>query len=304
MCSLLWLLLHGVATADEAGPVCPSAVPVRVACFGDSLTAGDAKFDGYAKVQHGSRLGSDSVFSRGSYPRVLAGLLGPRFQVQAFAKSGMPMTELLPSACVVPGNDNASRVELVPHAAPSDYASATAAVARCHEALDLPPVLQAKAHGGDTRMAWRGDGRHPLLQAVVSSRPHIVLLLLGTNDAGELSYMNHIRPWYIATSTVNPQGMSLACYRQKSGTGHAHACAGRREPLRALREDRCAHGPCARGGGPDALGLPTLRLTLLRLALLRLALATGVRARPTSPYGGTVGRASAVLPHARVQLPP
>jgi len=223
MCSLLWLLLHGVATADEAGPVCPSAVPVRVACFGDSLTAGDAKFDGYAKVQQGSRLGSDSVFSRGSYPRVLAGLLGPRFQVQAFAKSGMPMTELLPSACVVPGNDNASRVELVPHAAPSDYASATAAVARCHEALDLPPVLQAKAHGGDTRMAWRGDGRHPLLQAVVSSRPHIVLLLLGTNDAGELSYMNHIRPWYIATSTVHPQGMStLACYRQKSGTGHAH----------------------------------------------------------------------------------
>ena len=207
MCvTFLMLLLRGVAskiskgdatpvTADEAGPLCPSAVPVRVACFGDSLTAGDAKFVGDAElktglplgVQPGSKLGSDSVFSRGSYPRVLAGLLGPRFQVQAFAKSGMPLTGLLPSACVVPGDDHASLVELVPHAAPSDNASAVAAVARCHEALDLPPVLQAEADGG--RMAWRGHGRHPLLQAVVASRPHIVLLLLGTNDARELSYI-------------------------------------------------------------------------------------------------------------------
>ena len=80
--------------------------------------------------------------------------------------------------------DNASSVELVPHAAPSDNGSA---VARCHEALDLPPVLQAEAHGGG--VAWRGHGRHPLLQAVVASRPHIVLLLLGTNDARELSYI-------------------------------------------------------------------------------------------------------------------
>ena len=79
------------APADEAGPVCPSAVPVRVACFGDSLTNGDAKFAGdaeeFARLRAGdfgrSKLGSDSVFSRGSYPRVLAGLLGPRFQVQA-----------------------------------------------------------------------------------------------------------------------------------------------------------------------------------------------------------------------------
>ena len=179
--------IGAVATADEAGPVCPSAVPVRVACFGDSLTNGDAKFAGVAEVQSGSKLGSNSVYSRGSYPRVLAGLLGPRFQVQAFAKSGMPLTGLLPSACVVPGDDHASLVELVPHAAPSDNASAVAAVARCHEALDLPPVLQAEAHGG--RMAWRGHGRHPLLQAVVASRPHIVLLLLGTNDARELSYI-------------------------------------------------------------------------------------------------------------------
>ena len=75
----------------EVGPVCPSAVPVRVACFGDSLTNGDAKFAGdaeeFARLRAGdfgrSKLGSDSVFSRGSYPRVLAGLLGPRFQVQA-----------------------------------------------------------------------------------------------------------------------------------------------------------------------------------------------------------------------------
>ena len=179
--------IGAVATADEAGPVCPSAVPVRVACFGDSLTNGDAKFAGVAEVQSGSKLGSNSVYSRGSYPRVLAGLLGPRFQVQAFAKSGMQLTDLLPSACVVPGEYNASHVELVPYVAPSENASATAAVARCHKALDLPPVLQAEAHGGDQRKAWRGDGRHPLLHAVVASRPHIVLLLLGTNDAGELS---------------------------------------------------------------------------------------------------------------------
>ncbi len=109
--------------------------------------------------------------------------------MQAFAKSGMQLTDLLPSACVVPGKDNASHVELVPYVAPSDNASATAAVARCHKALDLPTVLQAEALGGDQRKAWRGDGRHPLLHAVVASRPHIVLLLLGTNDASELSYI-------------------------------------------------------------------------------------------------------------------
>ena len=199
---MLWVLLASTpATADEAGPVCPSAEPVRVACLGDSLTNGDAKFVGEPRVELGSRLGSDSVFSRGSYPRVLAGLLGPRFQVKAFAQSGMPLTDLLPSACVVPGNDEASRVELVPHTAPSDNASATAAVARCHEALDLPTVLQAEVQQGRKRMVWRGDGRHPLLQEVVASRPHVVLLLLGTNDAGELSHTHtHARV------RVMPQG--------------------------------------------------------------------------------------------------
>ena len=44
--------------------------------------------------------------------------------------------------------------------APSDNASATAAVARCHKALDLPMVLQAEMHEGRMRMVWRGDGRH------------------------------------------------------------------------------------------------------------------------------------------------
>ena len=201
---MLWVLLASKippATADEAGPVCPSAEPVRVACLGDSLTNGDAKFVGEPRVELGSRLGSDSVFSRGSYPRVLAGLLGPRFQVKAFAQSGMPLTDLLPSACVVPGKDEASPVEVVPHTAPSDNASAAAAVARCHEALDLPTVLQAEMHQGRPRMVWRGDGRHPLLQEVVASRPHVVLLLLGTNDAGELSHTHtHAR------GRVMPQG--------------------------------------------------------------------------------------------------
>ena len=198
---MLWVLLASTPATDEAGPVCPSAEPVRVACLGDSLTNGDAKFVGEPRVELGSRLGSDSVFSRGSYPRVLAGLLGPRFQVKAFAQSGMPLTDLLPSACVVPGNDDASRVELVPHTAPSDNASATAAVARCHEALDLPTVLQAEVDKGRPRMVWRGDGRHPLLQEVVASRPHVVLLLLGTNDAGELSHTHtHARV------RVMPQG--------------------------------------------------------------------------------------------------
>ena len=215
---MLWVLLASKiapATANEAGPVCPSAEPVRVACLGDSLTNGDAKFVGEPRVELGSRLGSDSVFSRGSYPRVLAGLLGPRFQVKAFAQSGMPLTDLLPSACVVPGNDDASRVELVPHTAPSDNASATAAVARCHEALDLPTVLQAEVHQGRKRMVWRGDGRHPLLQEVVASRPHVVLLLLGTNDAGELSIHIHMHvcvscrraepPSTVLPPTVHPQ---------------------------------------------------------------------------------------------------
>ena len=199
---MLWVLFASTpATADEAGPVCPSAEPVRVACLGDSLTNGDAKFVGEPRVELGSRLGSDSVFSRGSYPRVLAGLLGPRFQVKAFAESGMPLTDLLPSACVVPGKDEASPVEVVPHTAPSDNASAAAAVARCHEALDLPTVLQAEMHQGRPRMVWRGDGRHPLLQEVVASRPHVVLLLLGTNDAGELSHTHtHARV------RVMPQG--------------------------------------------------------------------------------------------------
>ena len=67
---MLWVLLASKitpATADEAGPVCPSAEPVRVACLGDSLTNGDAKFVGEPRVELGSRLGSDSVFSRGSY---------------------------------------------------------------------------------------------------------------------------------------------------------------------------------------------------------------------------------------------
>ena len=198
---MLWVLLASTPASDEAGPVCPSAEPVRVACLGDSLTNGDAKFVGAPRVELGSRLGSDSVFSRGSYPRVLAGLLGPRFQVKAFAQSGMPLTDLLPSACVVPGNDEASPVEVVPHTAPSDNASTTAAVARCHEALDLPTVLQAEVDKGRPRMVWRGDGRHPLLQEVVASRPHVVLLLLGTNDAGELSHtITHAR------ARVMPQG--------------------------------------------------------------------------------------------------
>ena len=69
--------LGNAPVPDAAGPICPSAVPVRVACFGDSLTAGDAKLAG-AGVEPASKLGSNSVFSCGSYPRVLAGVLGPR----------------------------------------------------------------------------------------------------------------------------------------------------------------------------------------------------------------------------------
>ena len=231
---MLWVLLASKitpATADEAGPVCPSAEPVRVACLGDSLTNGDAKFVGEPRVELGSRLGSDSVFSRGSYPRVLAGLLGPRFQVKAFAQSGMPLTDLLPSACVVPGNDEASPVEVVPHTAPSDNASATAAVARCHEALDLPTVLQAEVDKGRPRMVWRGDGRHPLLQEVVASRPHVVLLLLGTNDAGELSHTHtHARvrvmpqgraSVHSTTSNSASTGLPAQSCIQSASTGHA-----------------------------------------------------------------------------------
>ena len=106
----------------------------------------------------------------------------------------------------MPGKDNASHVELVPYVAPSDNASATAAVARCHKALDLPTVLQAEALGGDQRKAWRGDGRHPLLHAVVASRPHIVLLLLGTNDAGELlPYTIYV---YVGNAHISPRAQS------------------------------------------------------------------------------------------------
>ena len=228
---MLWVLLASTPASDEAGPVCPSAEPVRVACLGDSLTNGDAKFVGAPRVELGSRLGSDSVFSRGSYPRVLAGLLGPRFQVKAFAQSGMPLTDLLPSACVVPGNDEASPVEVVPHTAPSDNASTTAAVARCHEALDLPTVLQAEVHQGRKRMVWRGDGRHPLLQEVVASRPHVVLLLLGTNDAGELSHtITHARARVMpqgrasihsTTSNSASTGLPAQSCIQSASTGHA-----------------------------------------------------------------------------------
>ena len=204
-----------LATADTRSPICaaPGAEPVRVACFGDSLTAGEGGFVSSSETAGRSRgdgkplscrLGRDSDFCRGSYPRVLAGLLGPRFEVRAFAQSGLPLTMLLPSACIVPGNatrpdGTVSEVvpdEVVPHAAPHTASAAeVAAVARCHEAFDLPPALAPLARAGQNdRERWSGGGRHPLLHAVMASRPHVVLLLLGTNDAGAPSHGYYARP--------------------------------------------------------------------------------------------------------------
>ena len=151
----LALSKHPTYDAETAPPLCTNstATRTRVAAFGDSLTNGDAtanwpRFPLRVEPNLRCRLGVSKT-CRGHYPRVLAALLGPTYEVQVFAHSGMAATHLAQSvdACL-----NAS----------------SGAV--------LPP---------QSRNCTRQLALHSRLNDVIEWRPDIVLMMLGTNDAIE-----------------------------------------------------------------------------------------------------------------------
>ena len=191
--------ITSLSLADDAPEysVCPHAEPVRVACFGDSLTAGDNTYNNNKLgvistlpaaargLNAECKLGSHATSCRGSFPRVLQALLGPRFDVQAFGEGGLALTDLLPRACRVESNES-TRVEVVPlTAGPNASSTEVAAVARCRNSFSEPSTLEPTVQHRRPVHKWRGAGRHPLVQGVVDFKPSIVVLLMGTNDAGE-----------------------------------------------------------------------------------------------------------------------
>ncbi len=154
-------------------------MPCRLAAFGDSHTAGDGWPGPFAPLDRKRepdwknpwlnplcRLNSVPPNAcRGNYPRLLQGLLGSQFIVRNFGKAGRATEELLPTAC---------------H--PSVYTSVgignnTALEHALHTIMHKPNSFHNKP------LCEKELLQTPVFTALAEFKPHIVALLLGTNDA-------------------------------------------------------------------------------------------------------------------------
>ena len=136
-------------------PICPADTVTRVACVGDSLTVGDA-LHAY-KPNSVSRCSWNDPACRGNYPMVLGALLGPRFVVRNFGATSWPACGRLPPAC---------------------FERAVAA-----QPANSTKPLAASADGDALEACTKAFGETPLLRHALTFAPHVVVLMIGTNDA-------------------------------------------------------------------------------------------------------------------------
>ena len=81
---------------------CAIKSALRIACVGDSLTAGDS-LHRYLDAPSVKRCSIADSSCRGNYPLDLADLLGTGFTVKNFGRTGLPLCDgALPSSCLEP----------------------------------------------------------------------------------------------------------------------------------------------------------------------------------------------------------
>lgn len=88
----------------------PPLAPTRVACVGDSLTAGD-HFHRYNQSRT-VRCRMSDPFCRGNFPLDLAALLGPAYEVKNFGIPGISTCGDLPTQCIERSPLNSSSLPL------------------------------------------------------------------------------------------------------------------------------------------------------------------------------------------------
>ena len=134
--------------------LCPTESVTRVACVGDSLTNGDS-LQSYKPFSVGRCSWSDPL-CRGNYPMVLGSLLGPRYDVRNFGVIGWPACGRLPSACIESGGTSSTNATL---------------------------PLSSAADGTALAVCVKAFGETQLLRSALEFKPHVAVLMLGTNDA-------------------------------------------------------------------------------------------------------------------------
>ncbi|KAL3923557.1 MAG: hypothetical protein SGPRY_004182 [Prymnesium sp.] len=132
--------------------ICPGGGLTRVACVGDSLTFGD----GYHSYKLGTvrRCGWADAHCRGNWPMMLQKMLGERFDVRNFGKMGWPACRRLPLACL-----------------------------ESSDATYTTPLSLTNSSTEQLNGCARAMRKWQVTQEALAFAPHILLLMLGTNDA-------------------------------------------------------------------------------------------------------------------------
>lgn len=147
---------------------CAIKSALRIACVGDSLTAGDS-LHRYLDAPSVKRCSIADSSCRGNYPLDLADLLGTGFTVKNFGRTGLPLCDgALPSSCLEP-------------AEPWNHAASN------HSQPPLPISL-SKADSNVTAACLAAMRQSPLLREAMTFDPHVVVLMMGTNDANGASW--------------------------------------------------------------------------------------------------------------------
>ena len=141
---------------------------MRISCVGDSLTAGDAlhsylpKSPNVPVPPNVRRCSIADASCRGNYPLDLGDLLGARYHVRNFGRVAFPLCDrALPAACL----ERSSAPPTPNAAAPST----------------LPIALGSNATADPLCIA--ALRQQPLLREALAFDPHIVVVMMGTNDA-------------------------------------------------------------------------------------------------------------------------
>lgn len=123
-----------------------------MACVGDSLTFGD----GYHSYKLGTvrRCGWADAHCRGNWPMMLQKMLGERFDVRNFGKMGWPACRRLPLACL-----------------------------ESSDATYTTPLSLTNSSTEQLNGCARAMRKWQVTQEALAFAPHILLLMLGTNDA-------------------------------------------------------------------------------------------------------------------------
>ena len=151
---------------------CAIKSALRIACVGDSLTAGDS-LHRYLDTPSVKRCSIADSSCRGNYPLDLADLLGTGFMVKNFGRTGLPLCDgAVPYSCLEP-------LEIPTWNSASNHSRGGAPL----------PISLSKADSNATEtclIAMRQASQ--LLREAMAFEPHVVVLMMGTNDASSPSW--------------------------------------------------------------------------------------------------------------------